>query len=58
MQLQAAVSSMIKTWPASQIVPAELQPVFLAWANECTNATGKAYVKRIIERSKKQLTEH
>lgn len=58
MQLQAAVSSMIKTWPATQIVPPELQPVFLAWADECTNATGKAYVERIVERSKKELVEH
>lgn len=58
MQLQAAVSSLISHWPATQIVPAELQPVFKAWANECTNPLGKAFVEKIIELSQKQLTEH
>ena len=58
MKLQAAVSSLINHWPATQTVPPELQPVFKAWANECTNAAGKAYINKIVERSQKQLTEH
>jgi hypothetical protein len=55
MKLQAAVSSMISDWPATQTVPPALQPVFIAWANECANAVGKAYIERIIELSQQQL---